>query len=161
MRNPNCKSDRSVILKAFHGTKHCLSVLKPSIRGTFGPGIYLADNFAAQQYAGEEGFVLTAEVTLNAPLYYRASFEHDVDLDSPAVDLVRGLFSLDTAEKLLQSSMASDGGFGTEIQLAVEERGYDGLIVEYQDGSKEIIAYNSDQVIIIDPLPGNLAPEPL
>lgn len=160
MRKRHYTSPGSVVLKAFHGTKQHLSVLKPSIRGTFGPGIYLADDFAAQQYAGEEGIVLTAQVTLRSPYYYRASFDHDVDLDSPAVDLVRGLFPREAAESLLQSAMATDAAFGREIQVELEAKGFDGLIVEYQDGSQEIIAYNSDQVLIMEPQLATLAPEP-
>jgi hypothetical protein len=116
MRKLNCTSPGSVVLEAFHGTKQHLSVLNPSVRGTFGPGIYLADDFAAQQYAGEEGVVLTAQVTLRSPYYYRASFDHDVDLDSPAVDLVRGLFPPEAAESLLQTAMTTDAAFGSEIQ---------------------------------------------
>lgn len=160
MRKRICESSNSVVLQAFHGAKQHHSALKPSLRGTFGSGIYLADDFAAQQYAGEEGVVLATQVTLHAPYYYRATFEHDVDLDSPAVDLVRQLFSWSTAESLLQSAMATDAGFGREIQVALEERDFDGLIVEYQDGSKEIVAYNSGQVLVMTPQPDDtLAPE--
>lgn len=93
MRKRHYTVPGSVVFKAFHGTRQHLNVLKPSIRGTFDPGIYLANYFAAQQYAGADGIVLTAQVTLCSTYYYLASFDHDVDLDSPAVDLVRGLFS--------------------------------------------------------------------
>lgn len=160
MKKLRYTSSGSVVLEAFHGTKQHLSVLKPSVRGTFGPGIYLADVFAAQQYAGEEGVVLTAQVTLRSPYYYRASFDHDVDIDSPAVDLVRGLFPQEAAESLLQSAMDTDAAFGREIQVELEAKGFDGLIVEYQDGSREIIAYNSDQVLIMEPQQANFTPEP-
>lgn len=160
MRKHQSREPGPTVLTAFHGTRQHFDVFQASLRGTFGSGIYLADDFAASQYAGEEGIVLMVEVTLHAPYYYQANFDHDLDLDSPAVDLVRTLFPREAAERLLQSAIDTDAGFGTELQLLLEARGFDGLIADYPDGSHEIIAYKSDQVLIIEPQLTNSPSEP-
>jgi hypothetical protein len=133
----------STPLIAYHGADRFHETLRPSRRGSFGSGLYMADENAAANYAtsSDTGTVIRLEVRLATPYHYRASFDHDLDFDSAAVGLVRALMPADVAQALLQESMQGDGMFGVEIENALRELGHDGVIVTYDDGSQEIIAF--------------------
>ena len=73
---------------AFHGTKDVFDSFRPSLRGHFGSGIYMADRKAAAEYAGPDGIVMSLAVTLCRPYRYSATFDNDLDFDPAAVGLV-------------------------------------------------------------------------
>ncbi|MCG7375324.1 hypothetical protein MHL40_21990 [Pseudomonas luteola] len=147
MRKPN---QLFPVLRCFHGTAANFTVFHPSERGSFGSGIYAAvDEAAAKEYAAG-AFLLTLDMRLQNPYRYSASFEHSVDLDSAAIDLVQTLFSEEQAGALIQAAIATDGYFGEEIQRALKARGYDGIIATYEDGSQEALCFSPEQVTILD-----------
>ncbi|EMA2592590.1 hypothetical protein U2H31_003713 [Pseudomonas aeruginosa] len=135
-------------IAAFHGTKHRFETFEASPRGHFGSGIYMADRKAAEEYAGPDGIVMSLSVTLARPYHYAATFDHDLDFDSAAVDLVRQVLP-DQADALISASMHSDGLLDDSIQIALQVLGFDGLIVTYEDGSQEIIAYSPHQIEVL------------
>ena len=138
------RAPHTIEIAAFHGTKHRFETFKASPRGHFGSGIYMADRKAAEEYAGPDGIVMSLAVTLARPYHYAATFDHDLDFDSAAVDLVRQVLP-DQADALIRASMHSDGLLDDSIQTALQLLGFDGLIVTYEDGSQEIVAYSPHQ----------------
>lgn len=141
-------------ITAYHGTCADFEAFRPSTRGSFGAGVYTADEKAAELYAGD-GLVLEVELMIARPYHYAASYDNDLDFDSAAVELVRELFPEPEASSLLMVSLHGDGLFGNEIPRALEARGYDGLIVTYEDGSQEIIAFRGEQVRILGRRPAS------
>lgn len=108
----------------------------------------MADHTAAVEYAGAGGWVLHCAVALRNPYQYHASFEHDLDFDSAAVGLIRGVFA-ESAAACLEASMLSDGLFGFEVQRAIAARGFDGLIATYPDRSWELVAFDPAQIVTV------------
>jgi hypothetical protein len=91
---------------------------------------------------------MSLAVTLARPYHYAATFDHDLDFDSAAVDLVRQVLP-DQADALIRASMHSDGLLDDSIQTALQLLGFDGLIVTYEDGSQEIVAYSPHQIEVL------------
>ena len=149
--------ERSVItavpeaLRAYHGTAVMFDRFKPSDRGTFGAGIYLADIKCAEQYGGGgDSKIMECDVLLANPYQYVANFDHGIDFDSPAVDLIRSVLTPEEALRTIKISQESDGMFGHEVQQQLLRMGYDGIIATYDDGSQEVVAFDPDQVIILN-----------
>lgn len=135
------------LIVGFHGTDQLFERFKPSARGSFGAGIYAADRAAAVEYAGPGGYILEVGIHSSNPYRYAASFDHDLDFDSAAVGLIRTILPAN-ADCLLESSMCSDGLFGSEVKEALEGMGYDSLLVTYEDGSCEVVAFHPERVVI-------------
>lgn len=133
-------------IPGFHGTYTMFDQFHVSPRGTFGAGIYFADEPCARNYA--QGVLMACDVYLVHPYRYDARFDHEVDLDSPAVGLIIALFTEDSAQQLLAESMATDARFGHDVRERLMQLGYDGLIATYEDGSQEIVAFHPNQVVI-------------
>ncbi len=135
------------IYQLYHGAHADHSMLEASSQGSFGSGIYLADLEAAKQY-GE--VIHRVTLTLTNPYFYKASFDHGVDIDSAAVSLVRDFLPEDQAEEAIRLAMYNLDGpyFDAALTSAIRDRGYDGLIVEYDEGSREYVAFNPSQVVV-------------
>ncbi|WP_455233069.1 ADP-ribosyltransferase-containing protein [Geopseudomonas aromaticivorans] len=142
----------AMVVEAFHGTCLNFDSFEPSERGSFGSGIYLADEAAARCYAdnGDGAMVLRVQVTFRNPYHCQATYDHGVDLESPAVDLIRSLFPEGDANRLIAQAMNGDGTFGAEFQSVLQGMGHDGLIATYEDGSQEIVAFDPGQVVILE-----------
>lgn len=138
-------------IRTYHGSPCLFDRFELSERGSFCSGIYCADVEAAKNYADSGGFVYEVEINLINPYHYSASFDHELDFDSAAVDLIRTVLP-GWAATVLHDSMYGDGMFGHSVTQALMDLGHDGLIVTYEDGSQEIIAFHPDQVTILSVL---------
>lgn len=137
----------------FHGTNKTFSTFTPSKTGSFGPGIYFADTENSAVEFG--GFVVRALVALQHPWVIAADCDGDVNLeeefDGPAAEAV---LLLPKGRKLLDAAKGHlSGHFGQDLQAHLIELGHDGVIATYPDGSKEIVAFETHQVHIIDRAP--------
>lgn len=151
---------RRCVIDAFHGTPSLFDRFEVSPHGTFGAGIYLGDESTARDYAGGEGHVLRVQVTLNNPYRCSARFDPDAPVDSPALGLLKALFSEEEEAALIQRALAPDApyGFGREIMDRLLEMGYDGLIATYeQEGftgvCQEVVAFHPEQVVVLERCP--------
>lgn len=136
----------------YHGAKAIFDVFRPSERGTFGAGIYLAaEKASAGGYADpENGKLHSLYAKVENPFRYFASYDHDYDLDSPAITLIQELFEPARAERLLYDALWSDGLFGNEVQVEIAKRGYDGIIVVHEDKSCEVVVFDPKQIKSVD-----------
>ena len=142
-------------MRAFHGSslniiKHTDNfTLTPSTNGSFGTGIYLADQNAAHEYAGEceGGLVFEFEVDTSDFARIEVGFEvaEKYDLDTAALPLIMAMFSIDEAQAAKWFKAHTTDGFllGGEIQQCAIELGYKGLILDYGD-CFELLAFDGD-----------------
>lgn len=119
-----------------------------SERGSFGSGFYCVDYDSALVYASDEPeHMLKANVAMVNPMVVRVGFDQGwaMDFDSAALPLLRKLFTEDEVLKLVRDS--EDGLFDVTIQLAVTEKGHDGLVVIYdEDECFETIVYDQNTI---------------
>lgn len=139
----------------FHGASKAFKVFKPSKQGTFGPGIYFADNEqSAQAYLhGNEGeSVMQVYVSLRNPWVVNAEIDSPAsfseDWDNPILESV---LALPKGRKLIDAAKADEtlatyGHFGSALQRHLKDLGYDGIIGTYSDGSQEVVAFHPSQV---------------
>lgn len=131
-------------LVLYHGTDASISTFSPSEQGLFGRGIYLTtDAQDAEQY----GPAIPLYAKLERPFYTKADYGagEEIDFDSPAVPFIREVFGSE-ADDLLRKAMAGDGDFGQEVQEQLESWGHDGIVVEWPDGLRHVIAFHPEQV---------------
>lgn len=140
-----------VSVEVFHGTRAVFDEFMPSESGLFGPGIYLTSSQAdAEQYAGDDVPVLRVQLKLMRPFYTRADYDagETHDIDSPAVPLVQELFG-DGAGSVLQALRDDvNGGLGAIVQDRLMELGHDGIVIDWLDGMRHYVAFDSSQVQI-------------
>lgn len=118
--------------------------------GSFGSGLYCADYDTALVYADEEkSQILKMFVNMDNPMVVPVNFEPgwEIDFDSAALPLLRQLFDEDKVVKLVRNS--KDGLFDETIQLAVTEKGHDGLIVVYNKECFETIVYDHKKITLL------------
>lgn len=134
----------------YHGTDTAFSKFRMSDSGFYGGGIYFTDNLeAAIQYAddkgGDDSFVLSAHVVMKEPYV----FEADVAFtETTAESLIRRLFKGDKKRRVL-NTFEEQGALTNEIRDALTSRGHDGLIVRVPFEPDEYIAYDPEQVKIV------------
>ncbi|HBO6305177.1 TPA: hypothetical protein L4741_004748 [Pseudomonas aeruginosa] len=133
----------------YRGTTSSTTQLRPSIRGSFGSGLYFADKACATQYAGPGGSVWEVQLSWQNPFRCTAAIENDYDLDNPAVPLVLTIFPKAEAEALIRKAAETDGHFGPEIQERLRDLGHDGIFATYEDGSFEVVVFRADQVNLL------------
>lgn len=134
-------------LVAYHGTDAEFNVFKPSKTGTYGPGIYFAneENYASECYGSR---VVKAYISLQNPWEVSADPDSDAafseDHDHPSIteilELPNGRNLLDAAKH------AGSEHFGAELTSELISLGYDGVIATYKDGSKEYVAFHPEQI---------------
>jgi len=139
---------------AYHGTPnsiphHILSLgaVTHSERGSFGSGFYLADYFAAIEYAND-GDVHAFWVERGKLFQAEASYEvgEQFDLETAALPLISALFSvpLYEAAELFRRWSCCDGLLGDEIKQQVKRLGFDGVWLDYGlDDCFEAVVYDS------------------
>lgn len=119
-----------------------------SERGSFGSGFYCVDIDSALVYSSDVlEHILKVNVAMVNPMVVRVGFEQGwaMDFDSAALPLLRKLFTEDDVLKLVRDS--EDGLFDETIQLAVTQKGHDGLIVIYDEGACfETIVYDKNVI---------------
>lgn len=126
---------------AYHGSKADLhehlsnnGVLEPSVTGSFGAGIYLADKEAAQNYA-LDGHVCEFEIDTAHLLTCEADFDvaEAFDLDTAALPLICQLYgvSLAIAAAIFHQLSKGDLLLGAVIQEKATSMGYRGLLMDY------------------------------
>lgn len=135
----------------YHGTSGpIVGHLCASERGTFGAGVYLGDLACAVEYAcADEGCVLEYAVALSSLYHYEAEFDHEYDLDSPAVGLIKAIFPPEEAERLIRQSMDDDALFGDEVRSQLQAQGHDGVMVNYGDGAFELVVFDSQALELV------------
>ena len=124
-------------------------LLTPSSEGTFGSGVYLADFAAATLYA-DDGFVGQFAVRMDKPYHYSVPHDDSDFGDMPGIPLVKELFPLE-GERMVADAVSRDSYyFGSEIEEAIVQLGFDGLVVTYYDGSQEIVALRNTRLCFDD-----------
>jgi len=136
------------IITCFHGGKETIvGPLRVSNRGTFGSGYYGGDLACAVEFCGgDDADLICLEMDIKKPFRYRANFDHELDFDSPAVDMINAIFGPEEQSDVLATAMQSDGYFGNEVQERLLELGYDGIFVDYGEGAFESVAFFPDQI---------------
>lgn len=144
----------------YHGTRVAhLDVLRPSLTGAQGPGIYLADRPESAALYGS--VVLAVDVQLNQPFFFYPS---DDSLDAEInPELIQQVLGEAEAQKVFQR-LEQDGalGYGTEVAETLKARGHDGIVMVYPFGTPVIpgvageaviIAFSPDQTVVLGPVP--------
>lgn len=143
-------------IEAYHGTAHTLcGTPLPSLRGTFGTGVYWGDLRCAKEYAHHA--LYQAQIPTASLLHCVADFDtgEQFDLDTPALPLLMQLFS-ETAAQAAQRFLSlcdDDGHLGEEIRHAVQALGFDGVLAQYEPDVFEIVWFGQ-------PLPMASMPTP-
>src|SRR5690606_20809514 len=138
-------------LVVYHGTDSDVQVFNPSERGLFGAGIYMTTDITdAEQYTSERAPV-ELYASIQRPFCTKADYSvgEKIDFESPAVPMIREVFG-DDAEAVLRSAMEGDGNLGSEVQDVLEAMGHDGIVVDWPDGLRHIIAFRPEQVKAVD-----------
>ena len=138
-------------IQSFHGTQEEFEgPFQLSERGSFGAGIYSGDMRCAVEWADCcGGIVMELSVELANPYYYTVDYDDAVDLDSPAVPLIRDIFNTSEQAILIQESMDSDALFGDDVKDRLLALGHDGLIADFGDGAYEFVAFNPEAVTVV------------
>ena len=113
----------------------------PSVEGTWGSGLYLADYDAALIYA-DDGVVAECKVAMTNAYRHTCRLSHfEMYGERPAIALMKDIFI--SPDELIAKVVESQSFyFDSIIEGRLSELGHDGLIVTYeQDGSQEIITY--------------------
>jgi hypothetical protein len=145
-------------MQAFHGTAQPISHddlkaanLTPSDAGSFGSGIYLADEKGAQAYAeaDTEGCVYRFEVDTTNFLTVSVQFEiaEQFDLDTAALPLLIKLYGVTSDDAAdIYNEYTTDGFLlGKAIEEKVKSLGYAGLVLDYGN-CFEVVVYNTESL---------------
>ena len=139
-------------LVVYHGTSRSFPSFRPSKRGNFGPGIYFAGTAdQAENFAyGDDGGDNIVPVYLAMQNPYRTAADYAageaVDVDSPAVPLIEGVFGSDANRAIARLRNSDDGHLGPAVRDRLLEMGHDGIIATYPDGSAEYVAFFPEQI---------------
>ncbi|UUA75143.1 ADP-ribosyltransferase-containing protein [Cellvibrio sp. QJXJ] len=132
----------------YHGTNEVFDEFIASEDGLYGAGIYFADtrDFACQYGS----IIISAQLNLLNPWVINAVHDSAVAkrelFDHPAIEAI---LALPNGRALVDEAI--DIGwelFDTALQDEIKSLGHDGIIANYVDGSKQIIAFHSHQVSI-------------
>lgn len=142
-----------VPLVVYHGTfADDFSAFRASPEGVFGAGVYFTNlPQSAEGFAGpgdaDGARLIPVYLSLKNPMLVKADFEagEAIDFDSPAVPMVQKAMG-NAADLAIRTAMAGEGMFGIDLMAAVEARGHDGVIVTYEDGGKDYIAFRPEQI---------------
>jgi hypothetical protein len=138
-------------LLLYHGTDRDLSSFKVSPRGSFGAGIYLANN-PKQAHVFCEGLdnalILPVHVALQRPFHTSADYDagDEVDFDSPCVPLLREVYGRHAGAVIHRLRHSETGQPGQALRQRLMEMGHDGIVARYEDGSAEVVAFFPEQV---------------
>ncbi|MBG6083117.1 ADP-ribosyltransferase-containing protein [Rubrivivax gelatinosus] len=145
--------DDGLPMLVFHGTNVQFETFEASSKGCFGRGIYFADSRdSAIEYGA---IVVRAHVALVNPWEVAADCDGEVnfdeDFDGPAAAAV---LALPQGRPLLEQAKKDRcGHFGASLQAHLVAMGHDGIIATYPDGSREVVAFEADQVHVVDRSP--------
>lgn len=136
----------------YHGTTApVFDEFHPSKEGLFGSGIYFSGNAkSASTYAEDDnGHILPVYVNLKRPLYINASYEPGLayDLDTPSIPLLTRIYDKSTLDKKIQ--MLTEAGsdmLSSEIEERVKALGYDGIVMQWDDGITDCVAYDTNAI---------------
>ncbi len=129
------------IITAYHGTTSTSLLIlgKKSSSGTFGAGYYYGDLACAINYA-DGGLIKKALIELSNPIEYDA--QYDESTDGYALHLVKKLFGSNSAHFIQMMRQTDYFYLGDEFSQAVKGLGHDGIVVKYDCGAFEIIAFD-------------------
>jgi hypothetical protein len=143
-------SDSAVIKPVYHGTQYWLDELEISAFGTLGSGIYFANRLEGAEYYGDH--IVVAYVCFKSPwqivLDYDTRISLKEDFDHPAVDAI---LSLPNDRALLNRAKKHEfGHFDKLLTKQLKQLGFDSIVGTYPDGSRELVAFDNNQVFIQD-----------
>ena len=146
-----------MIIRAFRGFELSnKDPLAPSQFGEWGAGTYFTSSReCAENYSDE--VVIECSINLENPLSATAEYDEtlieEVDYESASLGFVSALFKekLDINELINHARESNDLGlFGCEINNEVAERGYDGIIARWKDGSEHVVCYRPESIINVE-----------
>jgi hypothetical protein len=123
----------------------------PSERGTLGKGLYFTDDHKLTSLMSEgldNGRVIPAYMKLENPYTFEqdSEMEGEFDFDSPAVSLLVDVFGSRTARYMIENESDEFAYFGDEIAEELKKRGHDGIIMKFEDGDGEYVAFDPTQI---------------
>lgn len=135
----------------YHGADRDFPSFNPSNCGNFGFGVYFSDSPAvAGKWAssGEGDRLMPVYLSLQNPFSTPTEYDagEDVDIDSPAVPLLRSVFGKDAPREIERLRNSEDCHIGSDVRDRLVAMGDDGIIAAYKDGSLEYIAFRADQI---------------
>lgn len=124
------------------------STFTPSNRGTLGKGIYFTSDLELANMMSEieTGRIMPVFVSLKNPYEFTLNEEMEIeyDFDSAAVPMLVDLLGDRKAKEIIANN--DDFYLGSEIQDELLSRGHDGIILTFDNGDKEYLAFNPEQV---------------
>lgn len=134
----------------YHGTfVEGLDCLQPSERGLFGAGIYMSSDPVDALLYGDRLAIVRA--SLARPMIVKADYSvaEGYDLDSPAGQLILDVMGLLEGESLMQRLRhAPDANLDSGFSDLVKDMGHDGLLIDWPDGIRHVLAFDATQVEI-------------
>jgi len=146
-----------MIIRVFRGFDLSnTSPLTPSQFGEWGSGIYFTSSReCAESYSDE--VIIECMINLDNPLSATAEYDDSLiealDYEAASLGFVTELFKgKRNIDELIDHARESNdlGLFGREINAEVSEKGYDGIIASWEDGSKHIICHRPESIVNVE-----------
>lgn len=146
-------NSNALTVRAYHGSKSKINGdFLSSPKGTLGSGIYFAGDIeAAKEYSDtESGFVYAVDLKFNNPwkvsLQWDSEASEKLGIDTPFADEIQK--TPWSKELIKQMTLDENSHIDSFLKEQLIAMGHDGIIGTYHDGSREIVAFNNDQITL-------------